>query len=133
MKKYIGSMAMICCASFLVSCSTVNYINTDTLKQNYEKKIHHTTFLGKALFKTDVRKKDTYDNVQVFLNEKEINRDFEVTAYGSYTPLILPLIRPERPRLEKYLLWKGARKARKLNGNAVVIDDKNHFRVIKYK
>lgn len=71
--------------------------------------------------------------MQVFLNENEVKRNFEVTAYGSYTPFILPLIRPERPRLEKYLLWKGARKARKLNANGVIIDNKNDFRVIKFK
>ena len=82
---------------------------------------------------SDQRKKDTYDHVQVFLNENEVNRDFEVTAYGSYGPLILPLIRPERPRLEKYLLWKAARKARKLKADGVIIDNKNDFRVIKFK
>ena len=74
------------------TCYYSNYINTDTLKQNYEKKIHHTTMLGKALFKTDQKKKDTYDNVKVFLNENEVNRPFEVTAYGSYTPLVIPLL-----------------------------------------
>ena len=36
--------------------------------------------------------------------------------------MILPLIRPERPRLEKYLLWKAARKARKLKADGVIID-----------
>ena len=71
--------------------------------------------------------------MQVFLNESEVGRDFEVTAYGSYTPLTLPIIRPERPRLEKYLLWKAARKARKLHADGVIIDNKNDFRVIKFK
>ena len=133
MKKYFSTLAIISCSAFFASCSTVNYINTDTLKQNYEKKIHHTTMLGKVLFKTDQKKKDTYDNVKVFLNENEVNRDFEVTAFGSYTPLVLPIVRPERPRLEKYLLWKGARKARKLQADGVIIDNKNNFRVIKFK
>ena len=133
MKKTFKTLSF--CVSVLLLCAscTVGYINTDTLKQNYEKKIHHTTLLGKVLFKTDQRKKDTYDHVQVFLNENEVNRDFEVTAYGSYTPLILPLIRPERPRLEKYLLWKATRKARKLKADGVIIDNKNDFRVIKFK
>lgn len=133
MKKQFKTLSFCACVLFLSASCTVSYINTDTLKQNYEKKIHHTTLLGKVLFKTDQRKKDTYDHVQVFLNENEVNRDFEVTAYGSYTPLVLPLIRPERPRLEKYLLWKGARKARKLKADGVIIDNKNDFRVIKFK
>ena len=133
MKKQFKTLSFCTGVLFLSASCTVSYINTDTLKQNYEKKIHHTTLLGKVLFKTDQRKKDTYDHVQVFLNENEVNRDFEVTAYGSYTPFVLPLIRPERPRLEKYLLWKAARKARKLKADGVIIDNKNDFRVIKFK
>ncbi len=133
MKKQLRNLFFFGSVLFLSASCTVSYINTDTLKQNYEKKIHYTTLPGKMLFKTDVRKKDTYDHVQVFLNENEVQRNFEVTAYGSYTPLILPIIRPERPRLEKYLLWKAARKARKLNADGVIIDNKNDFRVIKFK
>ncbi len=133
MKKSFISLALAGSLLTLSSCSTVNYINTETLKENYEKKIHHTTFLGKTLFKFDKRKMDTYQNVQVFMNENEVKRPFEVVAYGSYTPIVLPIIRPERPRLEKYLLWKAARKARKLKANGVIIDNKNNFRVINLK
>ena len=133
MKRRFMTLALCASTLFLCTSCAVSYINTDIQMQNYEKKIHHTTLLGKLLFKTDQRKKDTYDHVKVFLNESEVQRDFEVTAYGSYTPLVLPLIRPERPRLEKYLLWKGARKARKLKADGVIIDNKNDFRVIKFK
>lgn len=133
MKKLFKHALLLGSIMFLFSSCCVSYINTDTLMGNYEKKINHTTLPGKVLFKTDQRKKDTYENVQVFLNEKDVKRDFEVTAYGSYTPFILPIIRPERPRLEKYLLWKAARKARKLHGDGVIIDNKNDFRVIKFK
>lgn len=117
----------------LTSCSTVSYMSTKDLRENYEKKINNTSFLGKVLFKTDVKKKDTYDNIDVYLNENEVNKEFEVIAYGQYTPLVIPILRPERTRLEKNLLWKAARKSRKLNADATIIDDKNHFRVIKYK
>lgn len=117
----------------LTSCSTVSYMSTKDLRENYENKINNTSFLGKAIFKTDVKKKDTYDNIDVYLNENEVKKEFEVIAYGQYTPLVIPILRPERPRLEKNLLWKAARKSRKLNADATIIDDKNHFRVIKYK
>lgn len=133
MKRLFKHALLLGSIMFLFSSCCVGYINTDTLMENYEKKINHTTLPGKVLFKTDQRKKDSYENVQVFLNEKDVKRDFEVTAYGSYTPFILPIIRPERPRLEKYLLWKAARKARKLHGDGVIIDNKNDFRVIKFK
>lgn len=132
MKKHVIGFALIGCIA-LSSCSTVNYMSTDKLKANYETKINHTTFLGKTLFKTDKKKKDTYENVKVYMNENEVGKDFEVVALGSYTPWILPLVRSERPRLEKYLLWKAARKARKLGANGAIIDNKNNFRVIKTK
>lgn len=127
--KILIPLLLVC---FCFSSCIVSYIPTDKLRANYEKKINHTTFLGKVLFKTDKKKKDTYENVQVYLHEDEVKRNFKVIAYGQYTPVIIPLIRPERPRLEKYLLWKAARKARKLKGDGVIIDDKNHFRIIKF-
>lgn len=131
MKKKITGIVLIGC--MILSSCTVNYINTNTLMTNYENKINKTSLLGRVLFKTNKKKKDTYENVKVYLNEQEVEKEFKVVAYGSYTPLVLPLIRPERPRLEKNLLWKAARKARKLGANGVIIDNKNDFRVIKTK
>ena len=129
MKKSVIAFTLLGCMTFS-SCSVVNYMSTEKLQSKYERKINHTTLLGKVLFKTDKKKKDTYENVKVYMNENEVGKTFEVVAFGSYTPLILPVIRPERPRLEKYLLWKAARKARKLGANGVIIDSKNDFRVI---
>ena len=60
MNKHVIGFALIGCIA-LSSCSTVNYMSTDKLKTNYEKKINHTTLLGKTLFKTDKKKKDTYE------------------------------------------------------------------------
>lgn len=130
--KKVSYILLVGCI-FFSSCSTVNYVNTEKLQANYEKKVHNTTFLGKVLFKTDKKKLDTYNNVKVFMNEQEVGRNFEVIAYGSYTPIIFPLIRPERPRIEKYLFWKAARKTRKLGADAAIIDNKNNFRIIKFK
>lgn len=133
MKKLVSSAILIAISFFVTSCSTVSYINTSDLMNNYEKKIHNTTILGKALFKTDQKKLDTYENVKVFLDGNDVGKEYDVVAYGSYTPLIIPFIRPERPRLEKYLLWKAARKARKIGANGVIIDNKNDFTVIRIK
>ena len=117
----------------MTSCSTVNYIKTDKLQANYEKKATHTTFVGRVIFKRDKKKRDTYENVQVFLDGNDVGRSYEVVAYGTYTHLILPIIRPERPRIEKHLLWKAAKKARKLGANGIIIDNKNDFTVINIK
>ena len=139
MKKHFIIAAFAAIGLMLSSCGEVNYfsyvgyMNTDKLRQNYEYKIHHTTPLGKALFKTDVKKMDAYENVKIYLHENEVGREYEVKAYGSYKPFIFPILRPERPRLEKNLLWKAARKARKLGADGAIIDSKNNFRVIKFK
>lgn len=129
--KFISVIVAVVITFSMTSC-IVSHINTAELRDNYEKKIHRTTMLGK-LFKTDKRKLDTYNNVQVFLDGNEIGREYDVVAYGSYKPVIIPLFRPERPRLEKYLLWKAARRARKIDSNGVIIDNKNDFTVIKIK
>lgn len=43
MKKYLYIAAFAAAGMMFSSCCTVNYMSMDTLKQNYEKKIHHTT------------------------------------------------------------------------------------------
>ena len=132
MKKFPTILLVLVGCVVFSSCS-VNYMYTSTLRENYENKINKTSLIGRVVFKRDKMNKDTYDHVGVFLNEQEDGRDFEVVAYGSFTPLIFPVIFPERPRLEKRLLWKAARNARKLGADGAIIDSKNDFRVIKYK
>ena len=132
MKKFPTILLVLVGCVVFSSCS-VNYMYTSTLRENYENKINKTSLIGRVVFKRDKMKKDTYDHVGVFLNEQEVGRDFEVVAYGSFTPLIFPVIFPERPRLKKRLLWKAARNARKLGADGAIIDSKNDFRVIKYK
>ena len=41
MKKQFKTLSFCVSVSLLCASCTVGYINTDTLKQNYEKKIHH--------------------------------------------------------------------------------------------
>ena len=78
MKKLIAGMILIGC--MILSSCTVNYINTNTLMTNYENKINNTSLLGRVLFKTDKKKKDTYENVKVYLNEQEVGKAFKVIA-----------------------------------------------------
>ncbi len=131
--KKVSAVFLLLVGCVVFSSCSVNYMYTSTLRENYENKINKTSLIGRVVFKRDKMKKDTYDHVGVFLNEQEVGRDFEVVAYGSFTPLIFPVIFPERPRLEKRLLWKAARNARKLGADGAIIDSKNDFRVIKYK
>mgnify|MGYP000856531050 CR=1 FL=1 len=132
MKTIKFTIAVAVCILSLSSC-IVSHVSTETMKANYEKKTHHTTFWGKTLFGYDKLKMDTYNNVKVYMNEQEVGRDFEVVAYGSYRPIVIPIIREERPRIERYIYWKAARRARKLGADGAIIDSKNDFRVIKFK
>ena len=113
----------------LSSCSS--YFSVDKMKENYERRAHSTTIVGKLL-KTDEREADVFNNVSVYMNEREVERPFKVVALGAYRPLIIPVIRRERPRIEKYYLLRAAKQARKLKADGVIIDDKNNYRVIKF-
>ena len=116
-------------AMTLTSCSS--YFSVEKMKSNYERRAHSTTIVGKML-KTDKHEADVYENVTVYMNENEVKRPFQVTALGAYRPLVIPIFRRERPRIEKYYLLRAAKQAYKLKADGVIIDDKNNYRVIKY-
>ncbi len=101
------------------------------MKANYERRAHSTTIVGKML-STDKREADIYNTIGVFMNEKEVERPFEVIALGAYRPIIFLLFRRERPRIEKYYFLRAAKQAYKLKADGVIIDDKNNYRIIKY-
>ncbi len=127
-KKSILTFTLVA-AMTLTSCSS--YFSVEKMKSNYDRRAHSTTLAGKLL-KTDQREADIYNKVTVFMNEKEVTRPFQVTALGAYRPLIIPLIRRERPRIEKYYFLRAAKQAYKLKADGVIIDDKNNYRIIKY-
>ena len=72
------------------------------------------------------------DNVAIYMNEREVERFFQVIALGAYRPIIFPIFRRERPRIEKYYLLRAAKQAYKQKADGVIIDDKNNYRIIKY-
>lgn len=128
--KYLLLTISLCGLS---SCSTVGTLPTDKLEAMYEKRIEKTSILNKLFFKDHKKKRLVYENVEIFMDENSVGRSFETVSYGSYTPLCFPLLRPEKPSLEHNLLYKAARTAYKQKADAVIIDSKNNFRVIKYK
>lgn len=128
MKKSVMILGAIA-VCMLTSCSS--YFSVEKMKSNYERRAHSTSIVGKML-KTDQREADVYNNVTVYMNEREVTRPFQVVALGAYRPFVLPLIRRERPRIEKYYMLRAAKQAYKLKADGVIIDDKNNYRVIKY-
>ena len=116
-------------AMTLSSCSS--YFSVEKMRDNYERRAHSTSLVGKLL-KTNERESAIYANIGMYMNEREVTRPFKVVALGAYRPFIIPIVRRERPRIEKYYLLRAAKQAYKLKADGVIIDDKNNYRVIKY-
>lgn len=117
----------------LSSCSTVGTLPKEKLETMYEKRVKKTSIFNKLFFNDHKKKPIIYENVAVYFDENAVGRPFETIIFGSYTPMIIPILRPEKNSLEHNLLYKAARTAYKKGGDAVIIDSKNNFRVIKYK
>lgn len=126
-KNIIPTIAVV--VILFTSCSS--YFSVEKMKSNYERRAHSTTIVGKML-STDKRETNIYNAVKVYMNEKEVEHPFQVIALGAYRPFIIPLIRRERPRIEKYYFLRAAKQAYKLKADGVIIDDKNNYRIIKY-
>ena len=116
----------------LMSCSTVGTLPTEKLETMYEKRIEKTSLLNKLFFKDHKKKKLVYENIEIFMDENSVEKPFTTIVFGSYTPWCFPVLRPEKRSLEHNLLYKAAKTAYKLQADAVIIDNKNDFRVIKY-
>ena len=79
------------------------------------------------------RNKALMERIPIFFSDLEVGREFTVIDYCSYEPLTIPILRPEKKVLRKKFYKKAVKKAEDLHGDAVIIDTKNSFRVIKYK
>lgn len=128
-KKLFGMLLIV--VFTLSSC--VSYIDTGVLQSNYEHKINNTKFIGRVVFKKDKKKRAIYENVKIYLNEQDVEREFEVVSYAQFTPVSIPILLPEKKRIEKNYVYKAARKARKLKADGIIIDNKRDFRIIKFK
>ncbi|MDE7437078.1 MAG: hypothetical protein K2M93_01205 [Muribaculaceae bacterium] len=133
MKKKISYLFCFALIASLSSCSTVGSLPTDKLESMYEKRVNKTSIFNKLFFKDHKKKKIVYENIDIYMDENSVDKPFETVAFSTYGPLIIPLLRPEKRSLEHNLLYKAARTAYKMKADAVIIDSKNDFRVIKYK
>lgn len=131
MKKF-KSIGLTFIALLMTSCSTVGTLPIEKLETMYEKRIENTSLLNKLFFKDHKKKKLVYENIDIFMDENSVTQPFSTISFGSYTPFAIPVLRPEKKSLEHNLLYKAARTAYKMNADAVIIDNKNDFRVIKY-
>ena len=130
--KLLLVLVTMCVAA--TSCTTAK-LNTEKLRTMYEKRINKTSILNKMFFNDHKKKKVIYENIEIFMNEDEVKREFDVIAFGRYTPIQSPLaiLRPESRSLEHNLFYKAAKMAYDNKCDAAIIDSKNDFRIIRYK
>ena len=133
MKKILKHLVVILVTCVLLPSCTTSKLETDNLRTMYEKRINKTSIFNKLFFNDHKKKKVVYNNVEIYLSENEIEKEFDVIAYGSYRPFTIPLLRKESGCLKHNLLYKAARMAYKKKCDAVIIDSKNYFRLVRYR
>lgn len=117
MKKAL-SFAVL--ALFLSSCSLTTFTTSD-LSSNYE------------LGMTGKKEKALKEKIPVYLSEKQISSGFSIISVNRYTPWVLPVLGNVNKKIKKHLYEKAVKTAEKQGGNAVLIVDDTHFKVLSVK
>jgi len=81
------------------------------------------------------RKKDVaiFEKIPVYLSEREISADFNVKSFNTYNPIIIPILMNRVKYVSKKLYKKSVKAAINQKGDAVLIVDDAHFKVLKMK
>ena len=117
MKKTVVIVAVMISA---MSCTVTSYIEKD-MSMNYELKMKS---------KKDVA---LFEKVHVYLSEKEIPGEFTVKSINMYNPIVLPVIGDRVKTITDNLYKKAVKTAEDQKGDAVLIVDESHFKVLKMK
>ena len=115
MKKLIIIVAIAITAS---SCTITTYIEKD-MSMNYELNMKSKRDLA------------TIEKVHVYLSEKEIPGEFIVKSLNTYSPIVLPIIGNRVKAITQRLYKKAVKTAQDQKGDAVLITDDTHFKVLK--
>ena len=68
--------------------------------------------------------------VKIFLNEKDVEGEYEVLSFLTYTPISLPIILSVEKQITKKFYEKAAIKAHELGGNGIIITGGGHCKII---
>lgn len=121
MKKFVyAAMLLLGLGMMTTSCMS-------TYDVNHQKKTYE------AQMTENKKNRSLMEKVPIYFSDVEVGKAFAVIDYCSYEPLAIPIIRPEKKVLNKKYYTKAVKKAEKLQGDAIIIDTKNSFRVIKFK
>lgn len=120
MKKFVYA------AMLLLSLSMMTTSCMSTYDVNHQKNVYHEQMSSK-------KNQALMEKLPIYFSDLEVGKEFTVIDICSYEPLTIPILRPEKKVLKKKFYKKAVKKAEDLHGDAVIIDTKNSFRVIKYK
>lgn len=113
-------LLMIAIAIASTSCTLTTFVEKD-LSMNYE--LRMTSKNEKALF----------EKIPIYLTEKEVPKEFVVKSINVYSPIVLPVIGDRKKAVIASLYKKAVKAADDQKGNAVLIIDDSHFKVLKFK
>jgi len=120
MKKFVYAAMLLLGLSMMTSCMS-------TYDVTHQKSLYQAQMTGNA------KSQALMERIPIYFSDIEVGKEFTVIDYCCYEPLTIPLLRPEKKVLKKKLYKKAVSTAEKLNGDAIIIDTKNSFRVIKFK
>lgn len=115
MKKEMILGAMFC--TFLMSCVTT--YPTETLKSNYIQKMK------------GAKKAEIFKKYPLYFSESEVNGSFSVISINSWEPFVFPIFGSRKNKLKKHTLGKALSTTIDQMGDAAIIIDENHWKVIK--
>lgn len=116
MKKLTGFVVV---AVVLTSCSVTKFAEKD-FSSNYQ------------LGMTSKKERALVEKIPVFLTEKDVPKPFNVISVNRYSPMVLPVIGNVNKALLVNLYQKAVKEAESQNGDAVLIVDEAHFKVLSY-
>lgn len=103
-----------------MSCTVTTYMSND-LSSNYQLKM------------TSKKERVLVEKIPVYMSEKDIPGEFIVKSINAYSPIVLPVIGNRKKAISEHLYKKAVKTAQDQNGNAVLIMDEAHFKVITVK
>lgn len=121
MKKFVyAAMLLLGLSMMTTSCMS-------TYDVNHQKNVYQAQMSGGK------RTQALMERIPIYYSDVEVGREFTVIDYCTYEPLTIPILMPEKKVLNKKFYKKAVNKADDLHGDAIIIDTKNSFRVIKFK
>lgn len=118
--KTIKICFAIACLFAIASCSYQIY-PTKTLAEHYSMRMDTADEL-------QIKSK-----VKIFLNEKDVQEEYEVLSYMSYSPVTIPIFMNYQKVLTKKFYEKAVTKAYELGGNGIIVIAGGYFKVINIK